>query len=547
MYVKSILTMMSIPTPPLNEEVTAGGYFNEGDGGGGTFIWVPVTTLPVLDQGIHIKHNTRTDGYFLRLYSGSISARWFGASEAQVDNTTALQAAIDYCVSNDLNLQLNGDFKIASSLFIDRQVDSQIFADYFVISDGAISTENNIAVFSTRLPANDKNTPLTQLVRFREIVFKGNSANAGVYVLDSNKYLRTSFEGCSFTGIKFLTSNYYVQSIYMTNCQARYWNGIFFNTTAGSYDIRIATSIFESGESFANFSATTATSDRVSNVCIINNLIENMRGYGIQYNLTSSLVISFNYFEENALGDILCADTVGIAQENRGVAVIGNFHHRKQTDENFYPVIWGATKGGVSLSNTSSQNLDQFNTSVSEVFAGNAAAWNNANTPDHFSTTKIYFGTSPAVNGGVVYYSSAVSRGTIVFNTSITSQTPNIGWICIQEGTYLTAKWAAFGTTNALVENKSIVLTGSENLNTMTASGYFFPVTVANWVNTGVNYPVNQRGVLKVLYSENPSTAEVIQEYTTISMGVTDKVKIYYRTYYGYGGYWSPWVQVQTV
>jgi hypothetical protein len=81
----------------------------------------------------------------------------------------------------------------------------------------------------------------------------------------------------------------------------------------------------------------------------------------------------------------------------------------------------------------------------------------------------------------------------------------------------------------------------------MTASGYFFPVTVANWVNTGVNFPVNQRGVLKVLYSENPSTAEVIQEYTTISMGVTDKVKIYYRTYYGYGGYWSPWVQLQTV
>ncbi|MET3875650.1 hypothetical protein [Chitinophaga sp. OAE865] len=547
MYTKSILLMQGISAPPLNEEIIAGGYYNEGDGGGGTFIWIQATPLPTLDQGIHIKHNTRADGYFLRLYAGSISAKWFGASAAKNDNTTALQAAIDYCVSNNLNLHLDGDFKISSSLYVDRLVDSG-FTEYFVISDGGLTATQNIPVFSTRLTPVKPNIPVTQLVRFREIVFTGNITNPGTYVLDANKYLRTSFEGCSFRGVKFLSSNYYVQSIYMTNCQARNWNGVFFDTTGGTYDIKVSTSIFESGESFANFSASTNTEHRVSNVSITNNLIEGMRGYGIKYKLTSSLVVSFNYFEKNVEGDIIWADVAAdINNPNTGISIIGNFHHTDSTQPDFYPVTWGPTRGGTSLSNTCNQRLDQFNTSVSEVFTGNAASWNTANTPDHFGTNKIYFGSDlPVINGGVVNYSSAISRGTIILNTNITPQKPNAGWICTQAGTYATSKWAAFGTTNALVENKSIVLTGNEDLNAMTASGYFFPVTAVNWVNAGINFPLQKRGMLKVYYAENSSTADIEQEYTVISTGTADKMRIFRRTYYGYGGHWSAWLELVT-
>lgn len=535
--------MKDIPVPPLNEELMAGGYFDEGDGGGGTFIWVSVGTLPPLDQGIHIKHNTRTDGYFLRLYSGSISARWFGASANQVDNTAAIQAAIDYCIANSLNLHLDGDFRISSSLFIDRLVDNPAFREYFVISDGSLFASGSFPVFSTRLNPASADRPVTQLVRFREIVFKGDNANTGTYVLDSNKYLRTSFEGCSFISLKFLRANYYVQSIYISNCQARNWSGVFFDANGGVYDIKISTSIFESAESFANFSSSTSTPHRVSNVSITNNLIEGLSGYGIKYKLTSSLVIGFNYFEGNVLGDVICGDPTGdIGSPNTGISIIGNFHLTENSSPDFYPVTWGPTNGGISLSNVSNRNLDQFNTSVSDVFTGNAASWNDANTPDHFGTSKIYFGSSlPITNGGVVNYSPSISRGTIIWNTNITPEKPNAGWVCTEAGTYATAHWAAFGTTNALIENKSIILNGSEDLNTMTASGYFFPVVVTSWLNTGQNFPLHKRGMLKVYYSGNSNTADVIQEYTTISTDATDKVRIFCRTYYGYGGRWAPW------
>ena len=71
---------------PANGEYVVSGYYYPGDGGGGTFVWVPVSTqTPLLgdDGGIVIRTDSSSpginSGYFKRIYSGPINVRWFGA------------------------------------------------------------------------------------------------------------------------------------------------------------------------------------------------------------------------------------------------------------------------------------------------------------------------------------------------------------------------------------------------------------------------------------------------------------------------------------
>jgi hypothetical protein len=542
MYVDNIVTVMKgLINPPTGEEIIAAGYNTLGDGGGGTFIWVPGT--PTDDGGINIKNNAAT-GHFKRLFSGTINARWFGTFGNGVDDQPHLQSAIDYCLAKNINLHLDDNFTIGKSLNINRQVNSVTASDFFIISGGGIHTDATIPLFSTSLNSTPVNRPVTQLVRFREITFTSVKTTES-YVLDGNKYLRTTFDGCSFFGIKLLTTNYYTQSIYLLNCNARDWIGVFINT-AGCYDLRISHGLYESGESFASLIGSIDVNGHGVNATITNNVIEGMSGYAIKYKFSSVLTVGYNYFEENKLGDLLGADNNNINNPNRGVIHIGNFHFMNVLVQGFYPVTWGATKGGISLGNSSNSNLNYFTTSVSEVFTANVASWERANVATHFGADKIFFGTSPALNGAVTNYATKIDKGTIVLNTEISATNPNTGWICIVTGTYSTAQWKPFGTTNGLTENRGAVLVGSEDLNSMMISGNYFPVPNVGWLTTGLNYPIKDRGILEII-QESKLTLDIVQKYATIVDNPTKDVRIFYRTYYGYGHYWSRWREMVTI
>lgn len=554
MYCNTIALMKSNTSPVSGEEVIVAGYHNAGDGGGGTFIWNS-GTLPAYDEGINFE-STGATGYYQRLYTGDILASWFGTfADGINDDTPALNKAIKYCIAKGLNLQLDRHFTLQSSIKLSRFVDNGVqYEDYFVISGGGIRTAAAIPLFTCEPHPDTEHHrpeyPISQLVRFREVIFSGvNTVNS--YVLDDNKFLRITFDGCTFQSIKLLTTASFIQSIYLINCQARHWKGVFLNTSGGCYDTRITHGLFEAGESFVNLTGT--LTGHGTNASISNNVIEGLTGYGIRYKHSSALTMSFNYFEHNLGGDIVGTDNQDINNPNRGVNHIGNYHYfnfpldsedNPIFDFDYYPVSWGATLGGTSVSNTSNANMNYFTTSVCEVFNGNATSWKRDNTGRHFGTDKMYYGTNPAVNGGIVNYSGQVEEGTIVVNTEITSDNPNTGWVCIQAGTYLTAKWKAFGTVNSLQENRGPVLHGNENLNDFITDGYYFAV-LTPWTPTGTNFPTTKRGMLTV-QKEKSVTLDMVQTYHTIVDSMTESVRIYKRTYYGYGAHWSAWTEVVT-
>ena len=96
MYVTDINTMIAVSSP--SGEYIVGGYSTPGDGGGGTFVWIPTTYLPpssMEDGGTTFRHSPNTYGYFQRLYSGPINVRWFGAKgDGTTNDTPKVQLAI---------------------------------------------------------------------------------------------------------------------------------------------------------------------------------------------------------------------------------------------------------------------------------------------------------------------------------------------------------------------------------------------------------------------------------------------------------------------
>lgn len=90
MYVTNVAAMTAITTPSTTEEVLVGGYYADGDLGGGNFIWIS-GTRPTEDGGLVIYHDSITTGWFQRVVTdAAINVRWFGAKgDGSTDDLTA--------------------------------------------------------------------------------------------------------------------------------------------------------------------------------------------------------------------------------------------------------------------------------------------------------------------------------------------------------------------------------------------------------------------------------------------------------------------------
>mgnify|MGYP003913475239 CR=1 FL=1 len=91
------IDLLRSSTPQSGEIYDVLGYYIPGDGGGGSFYWDSSST-ETPESGMIVTNDNYATGRWIRLYSGPVNIRWFGAkSEVMFDNAPAIQAAINYC------------------------------------------------------------------------------------------------------------------------------------------------------------------------------------------------------------------------------------------------------------------------------------------------------------------------------------------------------------------------------------------------------------------------------------------------------------------
>ena len=323
-----------------------------------------------IDDVIFIKEANK---YYKRDFKGAIKSTWFGCIGDGIKNDSeSLQKAINTCLILGKDLEIDGKILIKNKININRQVDSEKYRKYFTIfsnSGGGFKIACDYA-FTSDLKSL---IPVSQLIKFQNLYFEG----VNNYILDGNKFLRLQFNSCSFSAIKLLTAQKYIQSIYLFNCNIRNWSGTFILSSERTYDLKINGCIVEAGGTFLDIAEPYGSS-------IIGSTIEGLFEYAIIYHGARGFSVIGNYFEGNKFGDLVNRNI----KNSEGIAVVGNFFYNTNiNDKNVdYSIEWNKVKGAVSLGNASlsklhnskeiRSNVDVFDNSDNKI-AFNVISLNN--------------------------------------------------------------------------------------------------------------------------------------------------------------------------
>ena len=345
----------------------------------------------------------------------TVSVKDFGAvGDGVTDDTAAVQTAVDYCILNNRDLLVDGLCYLASSVNIDRRVDNPLYDNFFTISSnsgGGFIVKSGIPMFSSSLtpitPTYPPDSPVTQLVRFQDIIFETNDAFlTQAFVLDANKFLRTWFVGCSFRKIKLLNAGspgQYVQSLYINNCNMRRWLGVFLNAQRGIFDFKFENNICEAGENCLNLRSPVGCA-------VTNNVIEGMSDTAVTFDGAQALLISGNYFEGNTVQDI--ADASSGATGSKTVTVVGNFF---DPGVRVTPCInWGDTTLAVAAGNYMKAPTGTLHNLSAGSFVNitDLSEGVNADAPSYTYMRDLYNASSLGTSyGGVIRGTSVSGQG----------------------------------------------------------------------------------------------------------------------------------------
>jgi hypothetical protein len=111
------------------------GYWQAGDGGGGEFYWDPTSTLQA-DRGT-VLSVAQGSGRWIRLYSGPLNVRWFGAmGDGKTDRGPSFPQGDTDAINNAIGTASNGTFN----------ADGSVNADGHLNTDGSITPSPRTAI-----------------------------------------------------------------------------------------------------------------------------------------------------------------------------------------------------------------------------------------------------------------------------------------------------------------------------------------------------------------------------------------------------------------
>lgn len=376
-----------------------------------------------------------------------------------LDHTAAVQKAINYCITNNRDLEVPGLCRITAPLMVDRQVDGAAFDSYFTIrssSGGGFYVDSAINLFSSNIVS--ATAPVSQLIRWERLRFVGSSGALAAYVLDGVKFLRCEFVGCNFSKIKFLLSAKYIQSIYLVSCNARRWVGTFFKAGPQCYDIKVIGGLYEAGGGDC-FDWTSPIG------CNSSATIEGMAGTAIKYVRAQGLCISGGYFEGNGL-DIDGSDASGSV--SYGVALLGNyFSHANPTQ---YSVRWGRALGAISSGNWHTASMHDFTESIIDIEINDVAQNSLSNRNDENNMRRGNLALTANTTGArnTAYGFNALSANTTgTDNTAFGYQTLKVA-VAIKNTAFgkgvLTANTTGMGNTAMGMGALAANVSGSSNV-----------------------------------------------------------------------------------
>ena len=190
------------------------GYTTVGDGGGGTFYWSSADTTTA-DGGVYFAADEGGTGRWIRIYSGMISVKEFGAvGDNSTDDTAAIQAAIDYGVANNTTVYFPpGSYKVTSTLT--ATMTSTTLNISLAGEDGAVYIYSTAAGVILDLNAADPATRgYYHTVSVKGLVFVGDGTNTTQCI---NVY-GACYADCEIRNVKTIGATDY--HIYLDECWA---------------------------------------------------------------------------------------------------------------------------------------------------------------------------------------------------------------------------------------------------------------------------------------------------------------------------------------
>lgn len=385
----------------------------------------------------------KVNSNFTELYASvtSITTKQFGAvGDGVTDDTAAVQAAINYAITNNRSITVVGLCKITASLIINRLVNAQ--TNVLTIS-GAGSGEGflvaaGVTLFDSTLVGTP---PQSDYVQFDNLHFQAVTvSDASTFVISKN-FLRVMFNQCNFYKIKCVNSSTYLESWYWNSCTVESWAAGWFVNCAGCYDLSIINNCVEgmsAGGSTAGFFQSydaTATQAPIG-VRIIGNLIEGCAGSAIALDQCRGVTIQSNYFEGN--GDLthqcIKLDLNGSAVHS-GLKIDSNFFGHNPSNPTAYNIKWGPCQQASTTNNFTYDYLHDNSSIGASTFnvdsigdQANLGLWSDPFGSVGNVSANFGNGVSANSKGGVALYVNGSSANSLAYINGATSGSSNLVW-----------------------------------------------------------------------------------------------------------------------